>query len=186
MQSKLIKYWKVELYEAPKANTGSVVTVMLSGEERSPFLTGYSNTQFDLRKAVMNGEEFITLCCEPDSLQTRSIRISRIYEFRCTPIYESGEKCCDDDEHAKAADDKPRYNLTSFEDAAKPLIKWLAENVHPHHQAIVTSTHAELLESQYVVKTDEFLNRVVTGLVDGSPVYSRIEVKGDNVRLVRE
>ncbi|MBJ9011676.1 hypothetical protein [Citrobacter koseri] len=136
MQSKLIKYWKVELYEAPKANTGSVINVMLSGEERSPFLTGYSNTQFDLRKAVMNGEEFITLCCEPDSLQTRSVRISRIYEFRCTPIYENDD---------------------TFQEAAKPLIKWLAENVHLHHQAIVTSTHAELLESQHVVKTDEFV-----------------------------
>lgn len=45
----------------------------------------------------------------------------------------------------------------SFEEAAKPLIKWLAENVHPHHQAIVTCTDAVLLESQYVVKTDEFL-----------------------------
>ncbi len=45
----------------------------------------------------------------------------------------------------------------SFEDAAKPLIKWLAENVHPHHSVIVTSTHAELLEGQMVCKTDEFL-----------------------------
>lgn len=45
----------------------------------------------------------------------------------------------------------------SFEAAAKPLIKWLAENVHPHHTVIVTSTHAELLEGEIVVETEEFL-----------------------------
>ncbi len=36
----------------------------------------------------------------------------------------------------------------SFTEAARPLIKWLAENVHPHHTAIVTATDAELLEGQ--------------------------------------
>lgn len=36
----------------------------------------------------------------------------------------------------------------TFIEAAKPLIKWLAENVHPHHTAIVTATNAELLEGQ--------------------------------------
>lgn len=45
----------------------------------------------------------------------------------------------------------------SFEAAAKPLIKWLAENAHPHHSAIVTCTDAELLMSECVVKTEEFL-----------------------------
>lgn len=34
----------------------------------------------------------------------------------------------------------------SFEEAARPLIKWLCENVHPHHSVIVTPTNAELLE----------------------------------------
>lgn len=34
----------------------------------------------------------------------------------------------------------------SFEAAARPLIKWLCENVHPHHSVIVTPTNAELLE----------------------------------------
>jgi len=34
----------------------------------------------------------------------------------------------------------------SFKQAALPLIKWLNENVHPHHSVIVTPTNAELLE----------------------------------------
>lgn len=34
----------------------------------------------------------------------------------------------------------------SFKQAALPLIKWLCENVHPHHSVIVTSTNAELLK----------------------------------------
>lgn len=45
----------------------------------------------------------------------------------------------------------------AFELASAPLIAWLAENVHPHHYAIVTSNSAELLESQAGVRTDEFL-----------------------------
>lgn len=45
----------------------------------------------------------------------------------------------------------------SFEEAARPLIKWLAENVHPHHSVIVTSTNAELLEGQQSVCTEEYL-----------------------------
>lgn len=45
----------------------------------------------------------------------------------------------------------------SFCEAAKPLIKWLAENVHPHHSVIVTSTDAELVTSESYFKTEEFL-----------------------------
>lgn len=45
----------------------------------------------------------------------------------------------------------------SFEDVAKPMIKWLAGNVHPHHSVIVTSTHAELLQGEMVVNTEEYL-----------------------------
>lgn len=46
---------------------------------------------------------------------------------------------------------------SGLEDAAKPLIKWLAESVHPHHTVIVTSTSAELLQGEHVVRTEEFL-----------------------------
>ncbi|ATG01239.1 Uncharacterised protein [Lelliottia amnigena] len=44
-----------------------------------------------------------------------------------------------------------------FEEAAKPLIKWLAESAHPHHTVIVTSTSAEPFQGEHVVKTEEFL-----------------------------
>jgi hypothetical protein len=36
----------------------------------------------------------------------------------------------------------------SFDAAARPLIQWLCENVHPHHSVIVTPINAELLEGQ--------------------------------------
>lgn len=45
-----------------------------------------------------------------------------------------------------------------FETAARPLIKWLCENRHPHHSVIVTPTGAELLEG--VVSTGEVLDYV--------------------------
>lgn len=37
-------------------------------------------------------------------------------------------------------------NSDTFKEASLPLIKWLCENVHPHHSVIVTSVGAELLE----------------------------------------
>ncbi len=35
-----------------------------------------------------------------------------------------------------------------FENAAKPLIKWLCENCSPHVTVVITPTNAELLEGQ--------------------------------------
>jgi hypothetical protein len=43
-----------------------------------------------------------------------------------------------------------------FREASLPLIKWLAENVHPHHTAIVTGTGAELLQGE--LSTGEVLD----------------------------
>lgn len=151
---KAVKYWKVELFRDNNRRSGIAEIV----SPAPPFFTGYSRDKpaLNLQSDVQTGE-YIELYTTPDETDSRLLRRHMFDYIHLTPIHESGEKCCDDDEHAKADDDKPRYNLTSFEDAAKPLIKWLAENVHPYHQAIVTSTHAELLESQYVVKTDEFV-----------------------------
>lgn len=43
-----------------------------------------------------------------------------------------------------------------FEEAAKPLMKYLCENHHPHVTVIVTGNTCELLEGQKVFKTNEF------------------------------
>lgn len=43
---------------------------------------------------------------------------------------------------------KKETESESFENASRPLIKWLSENAHPHMKVIVTSTRAELLEGQ--------------------------------------
>jgi hypothetical protein len=48
-------------------------------------------------------------------------------------------------------------NQLTFEDAVKPLMKWLCENTHPHTTAIVTGNIAELVEGLESVKTDEFI-----------------------------
>lgn len=45
----------------------------------------------------------------------------------------------------------------TFEQAVKPLMKWLCENTHPHTTAIVTGTLAELVEGVENVITDEFV-----------------------------
>jgi hypothetical protein len=48
-------------------------------------------------------------------------------------------------------------NKQTFEEAVKPLMKWMCENYHPHTTAIVTGNTAELVEGMVYVKTDEFI-----------------------------
>lgn len=51
--------------------------------------------------------------------------------------------------------DKPSQE--KLEAAAKPLIKYLSENYHPHVTCIVDATHAEVLEGLMIVNTKEYL-----------------------------
>lgn len=44
-----------------------------------------------------------------------------------------------------------------FEAVIKPVIKYLAENHHPHTKIMIDSNTAELLEGQKTVVTDEFI-----------------------------
>jgi len=46
----------------------------------------------------------------------------------------------------------------TFEAAAEPLIKWLADNNHPHYTAIVTSVSAVLSEDTIAYTTTKFVN----------------------------
>lgn len=128
-----IKCWKIELFEEPKPSS-SIVNNLIAQKDNHPFFTGYSENPVNLEK--LRDEQFITLHCDPDSLVTKSFRLSRIHEVKCSPIHDADN---------------------SFEEAAKPLIKWLAENVHPHHTAIVDQSSAELLMGLQRVATQEFV-----------------------------
>lgn len=44
-----------------------------------------------------------------------------------------------------------------FIKACKPVIKWMNDNVHPHHTVIITHTDAELLEGEIAYRTEKFL-----------------------------
>lgn len=46
---------------------------------------------------------------------------------------------------------------TELLEAAKPLIKWLNENTHPHCEASVTQDYVELLEGVALCRTDLYL-----------------------------
>ena len=48
-------------------------------------------------------------------------------------------------------------NVDDMLEAAKPLIKYIAENYHPHVTVIVTNNSVELLEGVMQANTDEFL-----------------------------
>ncbi|TGC28025.1 hypothetical protein [Escherichia sp. E1130] len=130
MEIKLVKYWKVELFEQQKSGVS-----VLMAESRKPFFTGYSKERINPEK--IHGSEFISLAPTPDSLALESVRLYRVDEIKCIPVYEQ--------------------EVDSFAEAAEPLIKWMAESVHPHHSAIVTSTGAELLMSEKTHNTEKYL-----------------------------
>jgi len=45
----------------------------------------------------------------------------------------------------------------TFEEVVKEVMKWLAENHHPHTTIIITATDAELVEGIECVSTTEFI-----------------------------
>ena len=49
------------------------------------------------------------------------------------------------------------HERIAFMDAAKPLIKWLNDNCHPHCVAIVDCNTVEVFEGIAVGQTDEFI-----------------------------
>lgn len=50
-----------------------------------------------------------------------------------------------------------KEQIAQLEEAAKPLMKFLAENCHPHVKVIVESNNAEVLEGLANVKCDDYL-----------------------------
>lgn len=50
-----------------------------------------------------------------------------------------------------------KEQIKEFEEAAKPLVKYLAENHHPHMTVIVDCSSAEIMEGKASVKIDEFI-----------------------------
>lgn len=46
---------------------------------------------------------------------------------------------------------------SAFENAAKPLIKWLNDNANPHASVVVDAGSATLFTGELYVHTDEYL-----------------------------
>ncbi|EOE5319655.1 hypothetical protein ACKGF9_001715 [Providencia rettgeri] len=46
---------------------------------------------------------------------------------------------------------------SEFEKVTKPLMKYLAENYHPHVKVVVDSSSAEIIEVHSSISTDEFI-----------------------------
>ncbi len=44
-----------------------------------------------------------------------------------------------------------------FEEKARPLMKWLGENFHPHIKVIVDYSDAEIFESSMAFRTDDYV-----------------------------
>lgn len=50
-----------------------------------------------------------------------------------------------------------KEQVVEFEEAAKPLIKFLCENFNPHTTVIVTPSSAEILSGSAMVRVTEFV-----------------------------
>lgn len=48
-------------------------------------------------------------------------------------------------------------NRDEFERIAREMMRWLAENQHPHTHVVVTANTAELSEGICAIQTDEYL-----------------------------
>lgn len=47
--------------------------------------------------------------------------------------------------------------MQTFEEVVTPVIKWLAENGHPHMSIVITNTDAELLEGKEMIVNEGFI-----------------------------
>lgn len=155
---KVVKYWQVELFQDTgfRADTSVMSSLRQKPLEQAPFFTGYSLKIPDFNVA---DDKFIEIMVSIDDVEARRIRRSLIGSVRVTPVYANvivGKNGSDDEEHAKAADDKALVP-PGFEEAARPLMKWMAENLHPHHTAIVDQSSAELSSGLQYMTTPEYI-----------------------------
>lgn len=73
---------------------------------------------------------------------------------------DSGDQCgsyCWDYAKEMIEDIIEQLKPTNFSEASKPLMKYLAENHHPHTKAQVDSGTSELMEGKECFKTSEFI-----------------------------
>lgn len=97
-----------------------------------------------------------SICASPDVFDTEHERmiarrnaqdkIFALEDYRLKTDLHRAAQAGESHGVAQSSSQSTENQQKSFEQAARPLIKWLAENVHPHHSVYVTSTHAELLE----------------------------------------
>ena len=60
------------------------------------------------------------------------------------------------EEEKKVGEDEEKIKR-GFEEACKPLMKYLSENWHPHVKCLVTGNDAELLSGEIVYQNNEFI-----------------------------
>lgn len=50
-----------------------------------------------------------------------------------------------------------KEQIEEFEKTAKPMVKWLNENMHPHVMVVITPVGAELLEAKVFIPVEEYI-----------------------------
>lgn len=81
--------------------------------------------------------------------------------------------------------DKDKIGREKFEEAVRPLMKYLSENHHPHTLVMVHSTSAEILEGLRMFNTKEFIRSSPRQVKETVPVTNTDEretIEGDSSR----
>ena len=47
--------------------------------------------------------------------------------------------------------------FAEFEELVRPVMKWMAEKLHPHTKIIIEANSAELMEGDTAIQTNEYL-----------------------------
>ena len=77
----------------------------------------------------------------------------KIHDHACTNCFADQGPCLGE----CAVSDENAQRKKGFEEAARPLIKWLAENVNPHFTVVVDCTGAVLYSAEQSFQTEEYL-----------------------------
>lgn len=149
MVIKPVMYWVVKLYRGDGIKPSAVSGIMQLQRLEEPFFVGFSKAKPRLN---IPDDDFVELFLSEHSPEARQIRRSLIGFAELIPIYKP-----EDEDKEKAKADGSEERPATFEDAARPLMKWLAENVHPHHTAIVDQSSAELLMGLQREVTQEYV-----------------------------
>ena len=97
---------------------------------------------------------YICCCCDNYANSDEGAEECKTHKFGliCEHCFSEGKTC--KREEVMILKEEQRKD---FEEAARPLIKWLNDNCHPHVTVVVNPSRAELSEGIYSFPTEDYI-----------------------------